>query len=88
MCRAHVVVGVGKADGQEPLRCDRDHDVDRGHLGLKNITNLDKFNLVKICNGGLVLGSSQFSLLPKLPQKMMLASKVVTIESKIVISLC
>ena len=48
MCRAHVVVGVGKADGQEPLRCDRDHDVDRGHLGLKNITNLDKLNLVKI----------------------------------------
>ena len=52
VCRAHVVVGVGKADGQEPFRCDRDHDVDRGHLGLKIITNLDMLNLVKICYGG------------------------------------
>ncbi len=34
VCCAHVVVGVGEADGQEPLRCDRDHDVDGGHLGL------------------------------------------------------
>ena len=30
------------------------------------ITDLDKLNLVKIRNGGLVLGSSQFSLLPKI----------------------
>ena len=28
-----------------------------------------KAKLVKMCNGGLVLGSSQFPLLPQLPQK-------------------
>ena len=33
------------------------------------ITDLDKLNLVKICNGGLVLGSSQLLVLPQLPQK-------------------
>jgi len=41
------------------------------------IKYLDKLNLVKIRNGGKVLGSSQFSLLPQLPQKMTLASKVI-----------
>jgi len=50
------------------------------------IKDLDKLKLVKICNNGQVLGSSQFSLLPQLPQKTMLASKVVKNDSKIVIS--
>ena len=34
-----------------------------------HITDLDKLKLVKIGNGGLVLSSSQFILLPQLPQK-------------------
>ena len=33
------------------------------------VTDLDKLNLVKILNSGLVLGSSPFSQLPQLPQK-------------------
>jgi len=47
-----------------------------------------RFGQAKIAYGGLVLGSSQLSLLPKLPQKMTLASKVVKIDSKIIILLC
>ena len=39
------------------------------------------FAQAKIRNGGLVLGSSQFLLLPQLPQKMKLASKVVKNDS-------
>ncbi len=44
----------------------------------------------KLGYGGLVLGlhSSQFLLLPKLPQKITLNSKVVKIDSKIIILLC
>ena len=49
------------------------------------ITDLDKLNLVKIQNGGQVSGSSQFPLMPRLPQKMTLASKVVKNDSKITI---
>jgi hypothetical protein len=41
------------------------------------------FGQVKFPNGGLALGSSQFSILPQLHQKMMLASKGVKIDSKI-----
>ena len=52
------------------------------------ITDLDKLNLVKICNGGLGLGSKQFPLLPQLPQKLTLASNFVKSESKTIISLC
>jgi hypothetical protein len=40
-------------------------------------TDLGKFD-----NGGLILSSSQFSLLPRLPQKIKLASKVAKIDSK------
>jgi hypothetical protein len=36
----------------------------------------------KFPNGGLILGSSQFSILPQLPLKMMLNSKVVKIDTK------
>ena len=46
-----------------------------------------RFGQAKISYGGLVLGSSQFLLLPQLPQIMTLASKVVKIDSKIIISL-
>jgi hypothetical protein len=38
-------------------------------------------------NGGLVLGSSQFLILPQLPPKILLDSKVVKIDPKIIISL-
>jgi len=47
-----------------------------------------RFVQAKIAYGGLVLGSSQFLILPQLPLKMMLASKVVKIDLKIIISLC
>ena len=51
------------------------------------ITDLDKLYLAKIRNGGLVLGLCQFPLLLQLPQKMMLASKVVKIDSEIIVLL-
>jgi len=38
--------------------------------------------------GGKLIGSSRFSLLPQLPLKIMLASKVVKNDSKIILSLC
>jgi hypothetical protein len=38
----------------------------------------------KLGNDGLILSSSQFLLLPQLPQKMKPASKVVEITSKII----
>ena len=49
------------------------------------ITDLYKLNLVKLGYGGLALGLSQYSILPQLPQKMTLASKVVKSDSKIII---
>ncbi len=52
---------------------------------LNFFTDLDKLNLVNLGNGGLVLG---LKLLPQLPHKMKLASKVVDSDSKIVIPLC
>jgi len=41
-----------------------------------------RFGQAKFPYGGLVLGSSQISLLPKLPQKMTVSLKVVKIDSK------
>jgi len=41
----------------------------------------------KFAYGGSILGSSQFTLLPQLPQKMMLDLKVVKIDTKIIILL-
>jgi hypothetical protein len=41
-----------------------------------------RFRQAKFDNGGSILSSSQFLLLPQLPQKMKLASKVVKIDSK------
>ncbi len=39
-------------------------------------------------NGGPVLGSSQFLIMPQLPPKILLNSKVVKIVPKIIISHC
>ena len=47
-----------------------------------SIIELDKHNLVKLCYGGFVLGSSKFPLL-----HLMLNSKVVKIDLKIIILL-
>jgi hypothetical protein len=41
-----------------------------------------QFGQAKFDNGGWILSSSQFSLLPQLPQKMELTSKVVKMDSK------
>jgi hypothetical protein len=45
------------------------------------------FGKAKSANGGLILSPSQISLLPQLRQKTKLASKVVKVDSKIIISL-
>jgi hypothetical protein len=45
------------------------------------------FREAKSANGGSILSSSQFLILPQLPQKMRLASKVAKVDSKIIISL-
>jgi len=42
-----------------------------------------RFGQAKFPNGGSILGSSQFSILPQLPLKMILCLKVVKIDSKI-----
>ncbi len=46
-----------------------------------------RFWQAKFPYGGLILGSSRFSILPQLPLKILLDSKVVKIDPKIVISL-
>ena len=51
------------------------------------IKDLEKLNLVKLDFGSLVLGWSQFMLLSEQPQNMTFASKVVKIDSKMIISL-
>ena len=45
------------------------------------------FSKAKSANLGLILTLSQFLILPQLPQKIKLASKVVKVDSKIIISL-
>jgi len=45
------------------------------------------FGQGKFANGGLILDSSKFKLLPQLPLKTMLGIKVVKINSKIIKSL-
>jgi len=46
-----------------------------------------RFRQAKFTDGGLILGSNQFSILPQLPPKVLLNSKVVKIDPKIIISL-
>jgi len=41
------------------------------------LKSVHRFGRAKFPDGGLVLGSSQFSMLPQLPQKMLLDLKVV-----------
>jgi hypothetical protein len=41
-----------------------------------------RFRQAKFTHGGLILSSSQFLLLPQLPQKMEPASKVVKVDLK------
>jgi hypothetical protein len=48
----------------------------------------NRFGQAKFPDGGLVLGLSQFSILPQLPLKTMLVLKMVKIISKISNSLC
>ena len=45
-------------------------------------SEFQRFRQAKFDSGGSILSSSQFLLLPQLPQKMKLASKVVEIDSK------
>ena len=47
-----------------------------------------EFGQAKFSNGSSVLGLSQFSILPQLPPKILLNSKVVKINQKIIILLC
>ncbi len=51
------------------------------------VQRVSGFGQAKFAYGGLVLGSSQFALLPQLPLKTMLGIKVVKIDSKIIISI-
>jgi hypothetical protein len=44
------------------------------------------FSKAKSANGGSILSLSQFLILPQLPQEIKLASKVVKVDSKIIIS--
>jgi hypothetical protein len=46
-----------------------------------------QFRQAEFAHGGLILSSSQFLLLPQLPQKMELASKAVKVDSKIIVLL-
>jgi len=46
-----------------------------------------RFGQAKFPDGGLILGLSKFSILPQLPPKILLDSKVVHINPKIIISL-
>ncbi len=43
------------------------------------------FSKAKSANGGSILSLSQFLILPQLPQKIKLTSKVVKVDSKIII---
>ncbi len=56
----------------------------RGHSKLTSQSNraFHGFGLAKFANGGLILGSSQFT--SQLPLKMMLGLKVVKIDTKII----
>jgi hypothetical protein len=45
------------------------------------------FRKAKSANGGSILSSSQFLILPQMPQEIKLASKVVIVDSKIIVSI-
>jgi hypothetical protein len=56
-------------------------------LDFKTYNVFQGFRQAKSANGGLILSPSQFLILSQLPQKMKLASKVVKVDSKIIILL-
>jgi len=47
-----------------------------------------RFGQAKFPDGGSVLVSNQYSILPQLPSKILLDSKVVKVDLKIIISVC
>jgi hypothetical protein len=59
--------------------------VDVAKVEIKNYKAFHLFGQAKFPDGGLRLGSSQFSILPRLPLKLLLNSKAVKIVSKIII---
>jgi hypothetical protein len=68
--------------------CDRTDNTKRTGVNLIPINVcFHGFSKAKFDNGGSILSSSQFLILPQLPQKIKLASKVVKVDSKIIISL-
>jgi len=48
------------------------------------IQSFHRFGQAKFPYGGSILGSSQFSILPQLPPKIVLNSKVVKVDQKII----
>ncbi len=54
-------------------------------IGARSYSVFQGFSKAKSANGGSILNSSQFLILPQLPRKIKLASKVVKIDSKIII---
>ncbi len=56
-------------------------------FGLSRYSVFQGFSKAKSANGGSILSSSKFLILPQLPQKIKLASKVVKVDSKIIVLL-
>jgi hypothetical protein len=56
-------------------------------VSFRDLQCVQGFSRAKSANSGSILSSSQFLILPQLPQKIKLTSKVVKIDSKIIISL-
>jgi len=56
------------------------HCKSNGKKKFQTVIQSENFGQAKFSQGGSVLGSSQFSLLPKLPLKMMLNLKVVKFD--------
>jgi len=65
------------------IRLSSPWDVPRHRFVLQSVSGLGQ---VKFADGGLILGSSQFTQMPQLPLKMTLVLKKVKRDSKIIIS--
>jgi len=68
------------------LVCDPQNKT-KHNLAIRILISFHRFWQAKFPHGGSVLGSSQFSILLQLPPKILLDSKVVKIDPKIIISL-
>jgi hypothetical protein len=68
------------------IDCDKYDDDDDTFLPTYSSV-FHRFRQAKSANGGSIVTSSQFSILPQLPQKMKLVSKVVKIDPKIIVSI-